>query len=125
MAKMPILEALLKHQPSIVNSVTESDKFTPLHCSAQVGHMDGVKLLVEYGADIDAQNKWGGTPLLLAVMQNHPHVVRYLVQQGAATDVEDKWKRSAIDVARDMGSSELLELLVPGPSRSPDHGNSD
>ena len=58
---------------------------TPLLCAAATGNLPAVKLLVRLGADIEAENKDGYTPLYLAVMNNHFEVVQYLLKQEKPT----------------------------------------
>ena len=45
-----------------------------------------VGALLDQGADIDARNDNGETPLTLAILAGHPAVVELLIEQGAAID---------------------------------------
>jgi ankyrin repeat protein len=45
--------------------------------------MEVVALLLERGADVDASNKAGWTPLIAAVLSGHTEVVRLLLERGA------------------------------------------
>lgn len=60
---------------------------TPLHWSAHNGHLNIVKMLVEAGADIEADeiNCYGGKPLHWAG-EKQAHVVEYLLEQGVNVD---------------------------------------
>lgn len=54
----------------------------PLAQAARDGHLEIVRLLVEYGADVNRRvNDW--TPLRMAEFGNHRGIVDYLKQQGA------------------------------------------
>jgi len=41
-----------------------------------------VQYLCEQGADKEARDRWGRTPLLWAAEKGHPPVVQYLWEQG-------------------------------------------
>ena len=56
--------------------------FSLLHIINE-GHTSVVKLLVENGADVDAQNNRGFTPLMFACTRSHVQTVREIVQAGA------------------------------------------
>ena len=45
--------------------MTDTDDSTPLHVSAEFGHMEATQILVEEDAAIDNDNKYGVTPLML------------------------------------------------------------
>ena len=39
---------------------------TPLYQASRFGHIDCVKTLLKYGADVHAEDKYGNTPINLA-----------------------------------------------------------
>ncbi|KAH6950981.1 ankyrin repeat-containing domain protein [Fusarium avenaceum] len=51
---------------------------TPLHAAAQQGHLEIVKLLVDYGADLTARTFRGRTPDQLVDKYQHPLVAAFL-----------------------------------------------
>jgi len=44
---------------------------------------------LEYGADVNAQNRYGITPLLIALDTNNLEIVEVLPQAGAGLGIED------------------------------------
>ena len=58
-------------------------KTTPLHEAAEMGYLETCEKLVAEGADIEAFNDYGETPLILAVTHNNIDTTRWLLKQGA------------------------------------------
>ena len=56
--------------------------WTPLQHACHCGQLDVVKLLLDNGADIDAQAFNGGTPLMRAIESSKQAVVSYLISKG-------------------------------------------
>jgi len=56
---------------------------TPLHIVSSWGDCESIQLLLEAGADIDAQGETGFTPLHCAAEQNQPKAILLLVSSGA------------------------------------------
>ena len=51
---------LLEEDPSLV-SARDYDKRTPLHVASLHGWIDVAKCLIEFGADVNAQDRWKNT----------------------------------------------------------------
>ena len=51
---------------------------TPLHAAALTGQTEAVELLIDKGADLNAENENGVTPLQMAAQQGHPAIVELL-----------------------------------------------
>ncbi len=79
-----------------------------------------VQALIAAGADVNAGNNVGLTPLMLAVQSNHPQILRLLLQAGARTDAVDRSGRTAMIMAIDdeyhgaAGAAELQQILRQG-----------
>ncbi|KAI9700941.1 MAG: hypothetical protein M1820_006586 [Bogoriella megaspora] len=59
---------------------------TPLHFAAMDGNSEVTTLLVERGAELDAVDKWGLTPLSIAQKNSHFDVAIYLLEAGASIE---------------------------------------
>lgn len=78
----------------------DRDGHTVLHDAAQMGEAELVKLLLEKGANINAQvvdshaqvvdRSWGDTPLHLAARRRHSGVVRLLLNAGADVTIRGR-----------------------------------
>jgi ankyrin repeat protein len=68
-------------------SATSADasvrKATPLHYAADFGQVEVAEYLLSKGANLDAQDAFGVTPLLAAVYEDHVDMVKFLVSKGA------------------------------------------
>ena len=79
------VKALLAKDKGLT-SAKDKDGSTPLHCAAWKGHLEVVRILLEAGAEIEAQNQnshWGTTPLHAASHGNQKAVVELLIERGA------------------------------------------
>lgn len=56
---------LLEEDPSLVTA-RDYDSRTPLHVASLHGWIDVAKCLLEYGADVNAQDRWKNTVLSLS-----------------------------------------------------------
>jgi hypothetical protein len=63
---------------------------TPLHLAVKGGSPPAVKVLLEFGADIDALDEQGMSPLLYACDEGDTEIVRLLLQNGAKVKWPEK-----------------------------------
>ncbi|MCP4316176.1 MAG: ankyrin repeat domain-containing protein [Hyphomicrobiales bacterium] len=88
---------------------------TPLYFAAQNGHQDVAALLIEHGADVNAQSK-NGTPLHIAARRNQPEIVSLLLKNGADSEaVGGDYRHTPLHMAARTGALEAGRILV-------DHG---
>lgn len=69
-------------------------------------HIEAVKLLLEYGSDIDAKDADGLTPLMYAAMHDKKECVKFFLEKDANTDLTDKSGRTASQIAYELGHHE-------------------
>ncbi|KAG2824994.1 hypothetical protein PC116_g13467 [Phytophthora cactorum] len=62
---------------------------TPLHWAAMRGHARIIRLLVRYGANVDARDVFGRTPLAWACVLNRTRAVEALLESGTDVNVRD------------------------------------
>ena len=74
-------------------------------------HRDLVQLLLERGADVEAKDSSGRTPLHLAARAGHMDDVRALVTQGADLNARDVYGITPLKYAEMAGQSEVAEFL--------------
>ena len=65
-----------------------------------VGHIEVIQYLVTKGADVNATDRMGNTPLHHAAFVNTPDVVQFLLDNGAKADVKSSQGINAIEFAK-------------------------
>jgi ankyrin repeat protein len=90
--------------------------FSALHFAAQYGAGEAAALLAEAGANLQATEPDGVTPLMMAIINGHYDVAALLVRQGADVNAVDRSGRGALYHAVDMNT---LEWLFSRPNPKP------
>ena len=85
---------------------------TPLHAASSRGHADVAEVLLDYEADINAQDidKW--TPLHIASSKGHLKVMQLLLERGAALDEQTAYMATPLYLALSWGRLEAVRLLL-------------
>lgn len=83
------VKVLLAHEANPNARETERGH-TALMWAAAEGHEDVARLLLDYGAEVDARSIGGFTPLAFAVQEGRPDLVRFLVDAGADPNLKVK-----------------------------------
>jgi hemoglobin len=78
-----IVRTLLRHRIVPVNAVHGVKRCTALHMAARRGTVEVIEALLEGGADIEARDSAGDTPLRRAVNCNRVEAARVLLARGA------------------------------------------
>lgn len=77
MGSTPVAQILLNHGAD-PNVADKSTRTRPLHDAARSGFLDTVRLLVLFGADPDARDRWDCRPVDLARDEGHTDVVAFM-----------------------------------------------
>jgi ankyrin repeat protein len=106
---LPGLKALLNQGVS-ANSADRRE-ITPLMYAAEIGSLESMKILIEHGADINAQNAFGSTALMWSV--SDPRKIRLLLDHGADVNKVAKTGRTALIIAAFTDpSAEVVRMLL-------------
>jgi len=73
---------------------------------------DIVRFLATHGANLEATDEQGNTPLIIATSRGNHRLVHHLVEQGAPINTRNTEGRSALDVASDIGATEIESFLL-------------
>jgi ankyrin repeat protein len=96
----------IKHSDNIFGGRKYTfDSSTALIAASSEGHSEIVKLLIEAGADVYAQDLEGHTALWWAYQYGHTEVTKLLFEAGAGVNI------GLIEASR-YGSTEVVKLLI-------------
>jgi ankyrin repeat protein len=104
------IKILINYIPDI--NIIHEHKNTPL--MSAISHkkeMDIIKYLISKGADLNKQNIWGKTALIIAIEENYYNVVKYLVLIGADVNIKDKKGYTALSYAEEIGDGIVVDFL--------------
>jgi ankyrin repeat protein len=74
-----------------------------------------VKVLIENGADVNAQDDDGDTPLSNALYQRHMEIIKELIKNGADVNIKVDNGRTPLHIASDwlgLQNPEIIEILI-------------
>lgn len=93
-------------------TMPDNNQNTILHLAIWDNHTDYALQLIKKGDEnINAQNKFGATPLHLAVAKRNLVIVKNLIDAGANPDMADKYEATPLSDAIKNGFTELYDLL--------------
>jgi len=87
----------------------DEDGWTPLHFAATE---EIAELLINEGADVNAKNKWSGTPLQWTARGGHKEIVELLIAKGANVSAKNDEDGTPLHLPADRGHTEVVELLI-------------
>jgi ankyrin repeat protein len=105
--------AQLVEQRVDIEAVHSSSGRTALAVASHCGNDDVVAILLHHGANTEARDLDGMTPLHLAASRGHYRVVQYLLQSHANVDAqESRNSRTPLRLASDGGHLDCCQLLL-------------
>ena len=103
------LKALLDEKANA--NVADDHDITPLMYAAEIGSLEAMRLLLDHGADVNAQNGFGSTALMWSV--SDAAKVRLLLDNGAEVNTTARTGRTALIIAAFTNpSAEVVRLLL-------------
>lgn len=105
------VETLLDQRADIKARHVNSGR-NALAVASHCGNEDVVRLLLQYGANVNERDASLMTPLHLAASRGHYAVVESLLQDGAVVDGKGPNDETPLRIASDNGHIETVELLL-------------
>ncbi|XP_066142008.1 serine/threonine-protein phosphatase 6 regulatory ankyrin repeat subunit B isoform X3 [Euwallacea fornicatus] len=85
---------------------------TALHLAVRRKDIDMVRILVDYGTNVDIRNGDGQTPLHIAAAEGDEVLVKYFYGVRASASVTDNQDRTPMHLAAENGHANIIELLA-------------
>ncbi len=82
----------------------------PLFLAAGEGRLEVVRYLLDEGADVNARESWGSTPLAEAAYYGHVDVIKELLLRGADINAACA-QGTALDIAISRNNTAAADLL--------------
>jgi ankyrin repeat protein len=83
----------------------------PIHDAAIGGDLAGVQAELDKGADVNAKNESGVTPLLWAAWKGHKDVVELLIAEGADVNAKNEDGETPLDFTKQTKQKAIADLL--------------
>ncbi|XP_055301191.1 ankyrin repeat domain-containing protein 49 [Sitodiplosis mosellana] len=96
--KADLVESILMRDITTKDSRDE-DGYTPLHRAAYSNNVEIAKILIQYGADVNARTEFGWTPLHSAVKWSNAEAASFLLQHGADVNALSQGQQTPLHIA--------------------------
>ncbi|KAL8376138.1 hypothetical protein RB595_007312 [Gaeumannomyces hyphopodioides] len=83
-----------------------------LAAASSAGHIETVKILLENGADVNAQDEEYGGALIAASSAGHGEIVKVLLEKGATVEAKDENGLTPLSIAARSGHEAVVKLLL-------------
>ena len=103
------VRASLAHESLPANS---EEIMQALMRAALIGHTSAVRALLDGGADVNAIDRNGWTPLMEAVFAGHAETIRALLARGADVNTKDQAGWTPLMEAASKGHAEAVMILL-------------
>jgi len=95
-----------------VTGLLDDDGWGPLHYVAMKGHLSLAKIMIDWGWNPDALDKWNNTPLYRATGFGHENMVYYLVERGANVHHQNDYKNNMIHNSAWAGHANITKFFI-------------
>lgn len=107
------IEEFLQHN---INRISHAELDKALNTASFYGDIDVVKLLIKYGADVNARQENNMTALNCAIENMHLDVIEHLIKHGANINLCDKYGVTPLHQAIDIEIEESKSSQKYPPS---------
>ena len=119
-----IAKLIINANPAEINleKTFMSDMSSPLYIAASKGNIEIMKLLLKFGAHINAINQNNSSAVFIAAENGHTLAIQLLIENGADHDSFGKYDShrkmmTPLEVAAQLGHLDSVELLLQYPHK--------
>ncbi|CAH1397054.1 unnamed protein product [Nezara viridula] len=105
------VERILKEDPKNID-IQEEGGLTSLHWASIRGHVDVVKKLLEYGANVSSTDEDNNTALHMAALSGNLEVVHILLVSGSPINAQNMFGDTPLHLAVKQGHFDSVETLL-------------
>ncbi|KAK4243566.1 ankyrin repeat-containing domain protein [Corynascus novoguineensis] len=98
--------------PPVELTSSSIESKSPLHMAVQKGSRKIVQLLLQHGADCNAKDNQGLTPLIHAIIEEQDDIAGILLSHGAQIQIVDNYQRSPLHWTVLKRQDRLLRVLI-------------
>ncbi|MFZ4762866.1 MAG: ankyrin repeat domain-containing protein [Alphaproteobacteria bacterium] len=102
---------LLQYGANVKQACTGRYQETPLHQAAEKGDVNLIYLLLEHGADVNARDQMGRTPLFY-IFTGTPEAANLLLHSGADPETVNQQNSTPLHTAIYFSNPDMVELLL-------------
>ncbi|KAF2097110.1 hypothetical protein NA57DRAFT_57713 [Rhizodiscina lignyota] len=96
----------------------DSKQRTALHLALHgTGGQDVIPILFEYGADVNARDQYGTSPLHICAEFDNVSIAKQLISRGAKVDAIDKASETPLQVAIRKKKLRMVQALLPAGAK--------
>jgi len=118
-----LIEAVLEHNEGKLKNLLASGAdvniigqggWTALHFAVQENNIIIAKILLNNGAQVDIQEKYGNTPLFKAVFNcnGDGEMIKLLISYGADKNLKNNYGVSPLDLANTIANYPVAQFLI-------------
>jgi uncharacterized protein len=106
-----IVHLLLQKGANINLASANAVRVTPLHSAVAAQQPEITEILLQHGAEVEAQQPQGFTPLHQAAHAGHLQLVELLLRYGASCNTISKDGHTPLDMAQEKGWADVAAIL--------------
>ena len=101
------------------NTIDSTSESTILHIASYKGYTEIAKLLIDNGANVNAEAYGYTTPLMTASQMGHLEIALLLIKNKADINATDEYNRSSLVFAYENEHLEVVKLLIDSYATNP------